>query len=209
MVVTWDLSVLKPSEASFDVVHASIDGGRSISGLTRAIDVSGGGFWRVEFNRIALRTPTQHRLWNKYAGILSGGVEQMYIPLPTYWLDTAALTGSIVGPYDAGDATVIIDMITGTLEGGEIFAINHGSTWGFRSYRILEIDSEVSTVYTLSIDPPLRRPIGTATGGLLEIDFVEPRLVARLAPGESAEWRPYGWRQADPSVTFVEWFPGT
>lgn len=80
-IPTFDIDLLQPGSIQADVVGASIEGGRALSGITGSIDMSGGGLIRLSLNRIMLHTPQQHRYWNRLAAYLRGGVNKIYVPL--------------------------------------------------------------------------------------------------------------------------------
>lgn len=139
--ITYDLCILTPSDIEMDVVGSSIEGGRSVAGVTQSIDYSGGGFVAVTYGGIFLQTFQQHKEWNRLAAVLNGSVRTVRVPL---WADPVAIrdgsgaaAGSSGGPADptaAADAALAatsldISLPAGvTVEGGEWFSINHGGT---------------------------------------------------------------------------------
>jgi hypothetical protein len=80
---TLDLCRLRPSTVALDVVGTSLEGGRSISGLTQQIDLSGGGFVTCAYGGIPLYDTATARAWNELAGLIRGSVRYIYVPLIT------------------------------------------------------------------------------------------------------------------------------
>jgi hypothetical protein len=77
----YDVDLLPPGQISVDVIGAAIEGGRSLSGVTGSIDMSGGGLVRLEYSHIMVSTPQQTRYWNKLAAFLRGGVNKIIVPI--------------------------------------------------------------------------------------------------------------------------------
>ena len=90
-------------------------------------------------------------------------------------------------------------------QGGEWFSINHG-TKGWRAYRIWNVAASYAAaggrVWTCDIVPPLREQ----TLGGVALEFINPRFMARLAPGRTMPWTLRGNWVAPHSVEFVEYF---
>lgn len=202
---TMTPSDLYPNEYEHEIVGRSIEGGRSLSGITQALHYGCGGFWRVRF-RFQLLTAAQHLEWNRLAAFLSGTVNTVTFPFITTYIEPASISAVVTGDYSAGDATVTLELTAGSLTGGEIFSLNHGGTTGRRCYQITEIDSSDTDTYTVGIAPTLREDVHGATDGLAA-DFSEPQCRMRLMTGE--KMMPYNlinFRRSHPQVTFVEAF---
>jgi hypothetical protein len=99
-ILEYDLCRLTPSEVSMDVVGVSIEGGRSLSGVTQAIDYSGGGFIAVTYGGIQIGSRSQHRYWSKLGANLNGSVTPIIVPLWTDYI--TPLSGSYSPGDDAG-----------------------------------------------------------------------------------------------------------
>lgn len=195
----YDLCKLTPSEISIDVVGVAVEGGRSLSGVTKVINYSGGGFVAVEYGGIQLMGRAAHKEWNRLGATLNGSVATVQLPL---WADVvgafngsdlpAGGPGGVPNPTLGGSATLlagetIIRINFGgtsvVVEGGEWFAINHGGALGLRAYRVVEaIVSAPPNPYRIT--PPLRASV--AVGAVL--DFWRPQCLMRLKPGTSLPW---------------------
>jgi hypothetical protein len=193
---TYDLCKLTPSEISIDVVGIAVEGGRALSGVTKAINYSGGGFVAATYGGINLIGRAALKEWNKIGAMLNGSVRTVLLPL---WTDPVAArdsgdlpAGGPGGPANPtlGAAAALADSLiqinigaTGVaIEGGEWFAINHGGALEWRAYRIAEVIA--GTPVTYRIVPPLRAAV--AVGATL--DFWRPRCLMRLKPGDSLPW---------------------
>lgn len=226
----YNLGLLPPSVMSIDIVGTSIESDRSLSGITSAIDYSGGGMWSVKYKKIPCYKPQQHRYWNQLRNILNGGVRSLIVPLFTDWTAPVVKPGGPVysdlthsdgsphsdlglyrqsnvvailaadAPLNAGTVTIAVQ-VGGILSGGETFAINH-PTKGWRCYSITDIDAVAGGVFTVGIRPTMREAAlnGTAT------EFARPRLTARLMAGTSMSWDVTGYWQSTPDIEFIEAF---
>jgi hypothetical protein len=93
------------------------------------------------------------------------------------------------------------------LAGGEIFSIKHPN-WGYRAYRIGEIDSVDTTTdpnsitYSVAIRPPLREAV---LGGE-DAAFDRPRCLMKLPAGATMPWSVSGYWRTQQNVTLVEAF---
>lgn len=172
-------------------VGSTADGGTSLSGIKDDIETSGGGYWMAEFTNGRTRTREQGLAWRALADSLDGGAagiiilfcERLFAPVndtvraPLEDHDRAALPSSSGASYTATAAALRATTLTiagdseKALLGGEVFGIEHPN-WGWRAYRIIEIDGA-----EITIRPPLREAIGAAT----VLDFDNPRCQMRLA----------------------------
>lgn len=211
----YDHCVLTPSEVSIDVVGIGIDGGRSLSGISKVINYTGGGFVAVTYGGINLVTRDDHKAWNRMAGMLSGSVRTAIVPL---WADIVAARdsggnamGDSGGPANptvggaatflAGSTLIKIAGDMGLIQGGEWFAIDHGSPLEWRAYRVIEVVAGTPTQYRIA--PPLRADIDPGE----VLDFWRPKCLMRLQPGANVPWTfaaPGGLTTVD--VSFVEAF---
>lgn len=188
MADTLDLCQITPTEIGIDIAGQAIEGGRSMSGVTQAINYSGGGYVVVNYGGINLVDRAQHLYWNSLAGILNGGVTRMFVPL---WTDKLLdptkdyTTNSAVAAAAAVFATTISITPPAAYdpEPGLWFSINHGGTVDHRAYRVVTaVDAGAS--WTLTIRPPLRAAITTAD----TCRFHRPLCSMRLAAGQSLPW---------------------
>lgn len=223
---TWDFENCRPADLDLDCRASSYEGGRALTGVTHALDYSGGGIWAVTYGRVQLFTPESHRAWGAAAARMNGSVLPMNILIPVRYVnpfptatpadipvaDTVpSYIAGITGDGAAvGATTMKIRILRGTaLKAGHLFSINH-ATKGWRLYRVVEIltstDSPTTdtdaTLYNLTIRPPLREAIVQSQA--LEFDW--PRCIMRLKPDESMAWSISGYWRGEPSASFVEYF---
>jgi hypothetical protein len=196
--------MLTPTDLSFDVIGQSIEGGRSLSGITQAIDFSGGGLVAASYSGITLMSRAQHLYWNKLAGLLNGSVRAILVPL---WMDG-------ISPIEAeGAATIAAAALHETLititktpapEAGQWFEIDHGGTLLSRAYRLLSVGTPTGSAYPCEIRPALRAAIGAAKPA----QFWRPRCLMRLPAGETMPWtwQAPGVIAQDVGINFVEAF---
>lgn len=201
----YDRCKLTPAEVTMDVVGTSLEGGRSLSGITQAIDLSGGGFVTATYGGIFIKSRDQHRYWNELAGILNGSVNTIAVPLWTQLLlgDGSDHSGTMAAA--ALHATqVSITHDPADLVPGAWFAINHGGALNWRAYRVLSVGTPVSGAYPCEIRPALRASVAAAT----VCNFDDPKCLMRLPAGETMAWTygaPGGYAQ-DRTINFVEAF---
>jgi hypothetical protein len=204
---TWDEATFPPcDEITTDIVGTAIEGARSLSGLTGALDISGGGFWRVDWG-IDLGTESQQRAFNRMAARLNGSVRTVNVTFLTDNLvafDTS-LSVATTDDRDLNEGTIKFAVpSTALLEGGETFSINH-PTRGWRAYRIAEIDSITGTstkTYTVGIRPPLREATDSGTA----LEWALPRCLMRLMPGTTMSLRITPVNRVQQTVSFIEAF---
>lgn len=228
-MIVFDNAILRPGALSFDLVGTSVESGRSMSGITGAIDYSAGGMWSVEYKNIFIETRDQHRYWSYLRNNLSGGVKNIDVKVDQHGsapvagsteFESSSFDGSyafsdgsafragtvtafISGSFSTGDGTISINIVEGgELIGGESFSVYH-STKGWRIYSITSVDSVSGTTYTVGIKPPLR---GTMTSGDV-CEFLEPKCRMRLMPGTKIpmEAKP-PWHNPNASISFIETF---
>lgn len=204
--LVYDLCKLTPADVSIDVAGSAIEGGRSLSGATQAIDFSGGGFVVASYGGIFIRTRDQHRYWNQLAGILNGAVNSIVLPL---WTDpllgTAPDHDGTVAAAALHATTVSITHDPSDLAPGAWFSIDHGGTLGPRAYRIHDVGTISAGTYPCQIRPALRAAI---TGGTI-VNFWRPQCTMRLNAGSTMPWvyQAPGAIGQDRSIDFIEAFP--
>lgn len=204
-LVSYDICILTPAQVEIDIVGSSLEGGRSLSGLTQAIDLSGGGFVTATYSGITLMTRDQHRYWNAIAGLLNGSVNAIHLPLWTDLLlgDGTDHSGTIdAAPLHATQLSITHD--PDELVPGAWFSINHGAVLNHHAYRIISVGTPVSGAYPCEVRPALRAAITAGAGA----GFSTPLCAMRLPAGETMPWlfnAPGGYAQ-DRSINFVEAF---
>jgi hypothetical protein len=166
----YDLGLLPPGKMELDIVGTSIESGRSQSGITGAIDFSGGGLWTCRYSQIYVFGSQQHLYYQYLRNYLRGGVRSIIVPFlndfvaptpivagpistPVRFSDTTtfsdtstfsqdAIAAVMVGNAAANATTITIQVqVGGALRGGETFSINHFSPKWQRAYGISELDS--------------------------------------------------------------------
>lgn len=229
-IPTFDLSLLPPAALSLRLVGGAIESPRAVSGLTGAIDLSGGGFWTLKLSRVQLfADPAGHRAWLMLDGLLANGVGKVIVPTindlampgaaagvsgavgPVPHSDGAMfsdggghLGSRVVGEFAAaaarGAATVSLRLLTG---GPLVWGVDFSlrhPAKGWRRYRVTEIDSVDGDVWTVGIRPPLREAVPVGQF----CDWWRPRCVMRLPAGQSLGWEPEKFWHSTPDVTLVE-----
>jgi hypothetical protein len=227
MPYAFPTRLFSPGQMRLQIVGASQSGGRSLSGIAQNAELSGGGFWAVEFGDVSLTTPAKVLAWRRLSAALAGGgtsvdvliadrrhqppgiVVEPSIGLDTWVEDDFWVTPEVLGPVGVMilpgwemRSTVISFGWTGQpLVGGELFSVQDSTTWAHRLHRITRIIGNDGTGYTAEVRPPLRV---TGYGGQ-PMNFNSPRCTMRL-DGDMAE--PLEMlRTARAAVRFVEDFP--
>lgn len=230
MIPTFDLSRLPPAAVSIRLAGASIESPRAVSGMTGAIDFSGGGFWVVKLSRIQMFSdPAVHRTWLALDAMLSGGVSKIVIPFPVDIAQPGAVAGEdgIVGPVPhsdgkfylggaghtspaslavfgvsaaSGDATVTLRHIHGAQPCQGASFGVYHRSYGWRAYRIVSVDSSVGDLHTVWIRPPLRASVAVGQS----VDWYRPRCVMRIGASQPLGWEVSGFWKGTPDITFVE-----
>ena len=199
----YDLCKLTPAEVTLDVVSSSIEGGRSLSGITQAIDMSGGGYVVATYAGIAILTRDQHRYWNELAGILNGSVNAIALPL---WTDL------LLGAAPDHDGTIAAAALHATqvsithdpadLVPGAWFSISHADPIGPRAYRVHSVGAISAGAYPCEIRPALRAAVTAGT----VCNFSRPQCRMRLPAGTTLPWvyQAPGGYSIERSIDFVE-----
>ena len=228
----WDLDLVPIGKTLQDVVGVAVESPPSLSGVSSAIDVSGGGLWSIKLQKISLFSAASHKALVRYSTRLNGGVRSMIIPLRTEILmpladgEPSAVRGirfaggipfaggsTFVAPgviaemaasASAGAGTVsLLIRHGGGLLGGEVFSIRH-PTKEDRAYRIGDID-EVRIVPGGTRWTVAIRPTlrDVARAGQM-VRFWRPRIKARLPAKTTMPWTPEGFWRLDTDVTLIE-----
>lgn len=194
MADVWPWDLLTPRAERASLRGVAMTGGPSVSGQVRSTRLDGGGLWVIEQDFL-FHTPTQIKAARAIEAGLDGGSGEIIIRVfetpfapsdavptevtfsddATFSDDTSFLTVPTGATLTAAAAlratTLSLTMITGTLEGGERFSIDH-ATKGRRLYTVARVSGD-----DITIRPPLRE--ACAIGDAL--DFAHPSCVCRLA----------------------------
>lgn len=223
---TWSLRELPPAKILHDLVGSSIEAPRSLSGLTQAIDFSGGGYWRLDMKAVQIHNEVGHRAWLRWRNRLNGGVGTVVVPL----LNDIVMVGGENVPFsdgtlhsdgtghrgadiiaaigaaaakNAGTVQILVLAAARALLEADMFSIRH-PTKDWRAYAITSIDTVVDVpagkLYTVGIRPTLREAITAADF----VDFWRPRCLMRLSAGKTMAWEPEKFWISRPDVSFVE-----
>lgn len=112
MPITFDLSKAPPGQMSApEIIAASIESGRSLSGVALSADVSGGGYWRIKYSNIQLSNAnsTQLKYWNLLRHQLTGNVRQIVVPFLIDVLQPQPPSGGRFVPTECSDGTTTTD----------------------------------------------------------------------------------------------------
>lgn len=235
-ILEYDLCALTPSEVSMDVVGVSIEGGRSLSGVTQAIDYSGGGFIAATYGGINIGTRSQHRYWSKLGANLNGSVTPIIVPLWTDYIAPRNAAGLPPGGIEFGgiphsddslfhDAVGYSQRFADAVLGGAGAAVNaaqlvitmpagfalEGGEWfaiqhPVRNWRAYRI-KEVVSVLGQAFTCIIGPPLREAVTAGEAVIFTRPKCLMRLPAGETLPWT---WVApgviASLTVNFVEAF---
>lgn len=81
MPYVFPTRLFNPGTMNARLVGAQQSGGRSLSGIVQNADLSGGGYWVVEFGDIALLSPDKVLAWRRLSAVLAGGATPVLVPL--------------------------------------------------------------------------------------------------------------------------------
>lgn len=227
MPYVFPTRLFNPGTIKPGLIGAQQAGGRSLSGIVQNADLSGGGYWTVEFGEIALLGRAKVLAWRRLAAALAGGGTSVDVPLAdrrhqpiaaaytgtdtyglntyeddAFWLPGAGEQISVFsfGGGLARDTTISFITAT-TLLGGEHFTMQDNTNFTYRLHRITRIISHVGNDYVAEIRPPLR--VNSYFGQPMNFD--SPRCTMRLDGDMEATLEMLRFGKA--SVRFLEDFP--
>lgn len=232
----YDLNLAPPGRMTApQIVGGAVEGGRTLSGLTSAADMTGGGLVSVKYGSIPLSnwTPDAQRYWSWLSAYLAGGVRSILVPLLVDRISplqgglkqqvvvphsTGALfstgagyrigtVGAWVGAAPVNAGTLTINVTGGAkLFGGEWFELTHASR-GSRAYCVTEIDSAtpVADGWTAYVIG-IRPPLRDAIADGAAASFDRPKTLMRLAPGTTMANEIERFWYSTPEVSFIESF---
>jgi hypothetical protein len=209
----YDLGLLPPGKMEIDIAGSSIESGRSQSGITGAIDFSGGGLWTVRYSQIQVFGAPQHLYYQYLRNYLRGGVRSIVVPMLTDYVAPTPTPGGpihIATPFSDGSSfsdgslfrqssiqaviagycplnatTISLKMIAGgALQGGETFAIDHPAK-AWRAYGICEIDSVGAPDMNgaITYQVAIAPPLRQAVSDQTPLEFARPKCLMRLMAG--------------------------
>lgn len=82
-IPTFDLNLAPPGTMlAPSIVGAAIEGGRSLSGITNAGNIAGGGLVTIKYGNVQLRyrNGAPLRYWSQLGAILNGGIRSILVP---------------------------------------------------------------------------------------------------------------------------------
>lgn len=196
--------LLNPSSVKLGLTSKVVLSPASLSGVTQALRIDGGGLWQITMSGITLHTDDKVRIWNAWESYLAGGAQRVTVPVlqnrfaprglqggrkakfggivstgDRYFPDSVSYATPLISARAAAAGlratSIAITIDRGSdLRGGETFSIAH-PVMGNRTYRVVRRLSSGS----FQIDPPLRAAIGADT----PLNFDWPLLDAIVVPG--------------------------
>jgi hypothetical protein len=230
----FNLTLCPPGGLSFDIVGAAIEAPRSVSGITGAVDFSGGGFVTAKYTKISLgnRNGDALRYWSRLGALLAGGVQPIIVPLLTDFIapaftglalpatfgdaatfgDGSTFAQSPIGAWAGADAKLAAGLMSiklqagCVLQGGEWFSVLHPALH-HRVYRIRRIDavSAADGDGAVTYTAAIRPTLRQAIAAGDTLEFVRPKCLMRLAPGASLPFEAEGYWISKPEVSFLEY----
>ena len=194
MAMVWPYDLLTPRAERARLQGMAMTGGQSVGGIVRSSRMDGGGLWVIE-QEFLFHSRAQIKTARAIEASLDGGSGEIVVRVfETPFAPAGSVSSTVPFSDDSTfsdgtefasipvgatltasgslrSTTITLAMITGSLEGGERFSIDH-ATKGRRLYTVARVDGNAVT-----IRPPLREacPVGTA------LDFARPGCTVRLA----------------------------
>lgn len=215
MATVWPYAELCPRRVSVNFATRSLGGTPSLSGFQQVV-ASDAGAWIVTLGEIPLTTPAKVRRWREMDAAADGRRNAFLVPvydLPrapwdvdtfsdatafsdsTGHRDATAASATVSGAAALRAVQIAINMATlDRPVAGQRFSI------GERLYEIASIVSQVGSVATVRIRPPLR----VALAGGEAVEFRRPVCKMRLAGDNEMHVDLDLNRFASASVSFVE-----
>jgi hypothetical protein len=153
VIPTFSLDLAPPGRMEMpNIVGASIETGRSLSGITGAADISGGGLVTVKYSNIQLgnANPAALKYWSYLALILNGGQRSIYVPLLTDFIAPRPGNGPLYRqvPFSDGSGFSQIDPASDPFSQPNIF--NMPNVFGNTINTVSSYFSE-STISAMSV----------------------------------------------------------
>ncbi|KQV33147.1 MULTISPECIES: hypothetical protein [unclassified Rhizobium] len=99
---TLEANFLAPLKTTFDVVGSSIEGGRSATGETVSMEMSGGGIVTATYDDCKIRDEEQFEYINMLGARLNGSFRFINVPIPTDWFGPFPIINKIRRPIITG-----------------------------------------------------------------------------------------------------------
>lgn len=195
----WPWDLLEPLTDRWRLTGVNISGGFTTGGTTRVSKTDGGGLWVGE-QTFLFTEREQIKAARAIEASLDGGVGQIVAwsfeePFAPAGLSLESVPHSDGTPFGDGSeyltaphgatttasadlraTSLAITMISGVIQGGENFSIDH-PVKGMRRYRVASVSGDGTEI---SIRPPLREAIPTGTA----LNFLRVGCLCRLANPE-------------------------
>lgn len=218
--------LLRPRQQRVWLAPRAITGPTSLLGTTQAVEMSGGGLWRITCQGIPLRTVEAIRAFRALTARAVGPVNPIAVPVydwarrqgaaadladfgdgSSYGDGSQTQTTAVAAELDAAAALRATSIDVVTIEGaawgaGEFLTLPHGGDLGDRLHVVHRVTDLGGGVARLSIEPPLRGALPAGTR-------VEQELLActmRLDTPD-AGLTTVGTRDQVEDLAFVEYFP--
>lgn len=219
MTIAWPYSLLPAIEERARLQGVSMSGGQSAGGTSQAIRLGGGGLWVIEQAFVAHGREGM-KAARALDGLLDGGATEVIVSLTEdqYWpagLEVTEVPFSDEAEFSDGSGfatippggittasaalratTLSVTALSGDIEGGERFSIIH-TTKGKRLYKVVSVGDGAIT-----IRPPLREAVAAG----VDLDFLTPGCVCRLANADDFMGALNGDWVSDVTAVWVEAF---
>lgn len=208
---TLEANFLAPLRTTVDVPGSSVDGGRSGTGETIEIQMSGGGMLSSTYEECKITEPEQFEYVNWLGARLNGGFRFINVPIITDWwgpfagkkptiggithsdgayfsdgsgYSQATVYGELVeaAALNAGIIKVRVYGLARPLRWSDWFSIYHETAKGWRAYRYWDVID-----VTIEANPvytlALSVPLREAAPAGTRIEFARPRFAAKFKAG--------------------------
>ncbi|SFB52253.1 hypothetical protein SAMN03159496_04626 [Rhizobium sp. NFR07] len=208
---TLEADFLAPLRTSVDVMGSSVDGGRSGTGETIEIQMSGGGALSSTYEECKITEPEQFEYINWLGARLTGGFRFINVPIITDWWGPFAGKRPTIGgiPHSDGayfsdgsgysQATVYGELVQSAglnagiikmrvyglsrpLRWSDWFSIYHETAKGWRAYRYWDV-LDVTSETNPVYTLALSIPLREATPSGTRVEFARPRFAAKFRAG--------------------------
>lgn len=231
MTLVFPGSLLRPRSVKPGLVGKLVDGGTALVGPGQSAELSGGGWWTLDYDLGNRAGPERLKLIRAVLMKLANGATEMVMPFVdepqapwpgtargptlTTFSDSSVFSDGTLFSQPTIDFRLTADLaenattatvtrlVGGELIGGELFTLDHGGAIGARVYCVSGLEQTGADTFDLEWGPPAR---GAALADDL-MDFEQLRCVMKQVPGTAEAWPTVttGWK-ASASLRFVESF---